>query len=324
MPTTAKQLLEAANAAVPKISGKEAQEMVAKGALLVDIRDSAELAPTGKAAGAVHIPRGSLEFKADPDVADPDKNFARTSRDPALRLRRARGACRQAAQGLWATRRSTTSAASRTGSRPAARSTSRGDVGASWLKTAVSPRPDAAPACTLRDRAPHTQREASSALGTRPSGVNSSIAPGNSRRSPDSSSSRDMPVCWRQRVDVVAADRLRQVAFRNVLVRPAADPGVGGLALAVLLELVEQAAEAAAQHAAGRAAGQQAAEPARAVRPARRRRAGRRAAAPPAAAENAAQPAAQSAGCPSRLSPGMRCRRRRLAAWLPPRCLMPL
>ena len=66
MPVTAKQLLEAANAAVPKISGKEAQAMVANGALLVDIRDSSELAATGKAAGSVHIPRGSLEFKADP------------------------------------------------------------------------------------------------------------------------------------------------------------------------------------------------------------------------------------------------------------------
>src|SRR5437868_5114477 len=66
MPTTAKSLVEAANAVVPKISGKEAQELVAKGAVLVDIRDSAELATTGKAAGALHIPRGSLEFKADP------------------------------------------------------------------------------------------------------------------------------------------------------------------------------------------------------------------------------------------------------------------
>ena len=65
MPTTAKQLVDAANAVVPKISGKEAQDMVAKGAVLVDIRDSAEVAQTGKAAGAVHIPRGSLEFKAD-------------------------------------------------------------------------------------------------------------------------------------------------------------------------------------------------------------------------------------------------------------------
>ena len=53
--------------------------MVAKGALLVDIRDSAELAQTGKAAGAVHIPRGSLEFKADPRFARPRQELrART------------------------------------------------------------------------------------------------------------------------------------------------------------------------------------------------------------------------------------------------------
>ena len=65
MPTTAKQLIDAANAAVPKISGQEAQEMVANGALLVDIRDSAELAQTGKAAGSIHIPRGSMETKVE-------------------------------------------------------------------------------------------------------------------------------------------------------------------------------------------------------------------------------------------------------------------
>ena len=76
MPVTAKSLLEAANAAVPKISGKEAQEMVANGAVLVDIRDSAELAQTGKAAGSIHIPRGSLEFKADLTAPSADKNFA--------------------------------------------------------------------------------------------------------------------------------------------------------------------------------------------------------------------------------------------------------
>src|ERR1700754_2853168 len=76
MPVTSKSLLEAANAAVPKISGKDAQEMVAKGALLVDLRDSAEIAQNGKAPGSVHIPRGSLEFKADPASALADKSFA--------------------------------------------------------------------------------------------------------------------------------------------------------------------------------------------------------------------------------------------------------
>jgi rhodanese-related sulfurtransferase len=61
---------------VPKVSGKEAQEMVANGALLVDVRDSAELTASGKAAGSVHIPRGSLEMKADLSAASADKNFA--------------------------------------------------------------------------------------------------------------------------------------------------------------------------------------------------------------------------------------------------------
>jgi rhodanese-related sulfurtransferase len=76
MPVTTKQLLDAANAAVPKISGKEAQELVAKGALLVDLRDGTELAATGKAVGAIHISRGVLEFKADPSLPSAEKNFS--------------------------------------------------------------------------------------------------------------------------------------------------------------------------------------------------------------------------------------------------------
>ena len=76
MSATAKSLIDAANAVVPKISGKEAQEMVAKGAVIVDVRDSAEVAQTGKAKGALHIPRGSLEFKADLTAPSADKSFA--------------------------------------------------------------------------------------------------------------------------------------------------------------------------------------------------------------------------------------------------------
>ena len=77
MPTTAKELLEAANAAVPRISGKDAQEMVANGALLVDVRDGTEVAATGKVPGALHVSRGLLEFKADPDSPSHDKAFSR-------------------------------------------------------------------------------------------------------------------------------------------------------------------------------------------------------------------------------------------------------
>jgi rhodanese-related sulfurtransferase len=88
MPTNVKQLLEAANAAVPKITGAQAQEMVAKGALIVDVRDGTEVVATGKAAGAVHVPRGSLEFKADPESPGFDKNF---SKDKAIILHCASG-----------------------------------------------------------------------------------------------------------------------------------------------------------------------------------------------------------------------------------------
>jgi rhodanese-related sulfurtransferase len=77
MPITSKQLLDAANAAVPKITGAQAQEMVARGALLVDVRDGSEVAATGKAAGAVHVSRGLLEFRADPESPTADKNFSR-------------------------------------------------------------------------------------------------------------------------------------------------------------------------------------------------------------------------------------------------------
>ncbi len=66
MAVTLKDLLDAANAVVPRISGAEAQSLVAAGAVLVDIRDGIEVQDTGKAEGSLHIPRGLLEFRADP------------------------------------------------------------------------------------------------------------------------------------------------------------------------------------------------------------------------------------------------------------------
>lgn len=68
MATSMKEMMAAANAAVPKISGAEARDAVAGGnALLVDVRDGTEVAASGKAAGAVHVSRGMLEFQADPE-----------------------------------------------------------------------------------------------------------------------------------------------------------------------------------------------------------------------------------------------------------------
>ncbi len=78
MATTVKQMLEAANAMVPKITPAQAKEMIARGdALVVDIRDAPEVAATGKVAGAVHVSRGMLEFRADPELPSHDKNFAK-------------------------------------------------------------------------------------------------------------------------------------------------------------------------------------------------------------------------------------------------------
>jgi rhodanese-related sulfurtransferase len=78
MASSVKQMLEAANAAVPKITPAEAREMIAKGGtLVVDVRDAGEVAASGKAAGAVNVSRGMLEFRADPDSPYHDKNFSK-------------------------------------------------------------------------------------------------------------------------------------------------------------------------------------------------------------------------------------------------------
>jgi rhodanese-related sulfurtransferase len=78
MPTSVKQMLEAANAAVPRVTPGEAREMIAKGnTLVVDVRDTPEVERSGKVAGAVHVSRGMLEFRADPESPYHDKNFAK-------------------------------------------------------------------------------------------------------------------------------------------------------------------------------------------------------------------------------------------------------
>ena len=78
MATSVKQLLEAANAAVPRVTAAEAKEMMAKGGTLtVDVRDAPEVEQSGKVAGAVHVSRGMLEFRADPDSPYHDPGFTR-------------------------------------------------------------------------------------------------------------------------------------------------------------------------------------------------------------------------------------------------------
>ena len=79
MVTNVKQMMEAANAAVPRITPAQAKDMIAQGEVLViDVRDAPELEKTGKIAGAVHVSRGMLDFRADPDSPYHDKRFDKT------------------------------------------------------------------------------------------------------------------------------------------------------------------------------------------------------------------------------------------------------
>jgi rhodanese-related sulfurtransferase len=78
MALSVKLMMEAANAAVPRITLPKAREMIAKGnTLVVDVRDAPEVEKSGKVAGAVHVSRGMLEFRADPESPYHDKHFAK-------------------------------------------------------------------------------------------------------------------------------------------------------------------------------------------------------------------------------------------------------
>ncbi|MDB0052349.1 rhodanese-like domain-containing protein [Ascidiaceihabitans sp.] len=75
---TSKSYMEAANAAVPRISAVEAVTRHAKAAVVfVDVRDSAAIAATSTIKGAQRIPRGMLEFMADPATAAHNKTLTK-------------------------------------------------------------------------------------------------------------------------------------------------------------------------------------------------------------------------------------------------------
>jgi rhodanese-related sulfurtransferase len=74
--STVQEMLSRANEEVPKISAEEAHELISgRDALLVDVRDAAELAGEGKLRGAVNVSRGMLEFRADPGGAYHNAEF---------------------------------------------------------------------------------------------------------------------------------------------------------------------------------------------------------------------------------------------------------
>src|SRR3974390_2031022 len=121
MATNLKQMMDAANAAVPRITPAQARDMIAQGnALIVDVRDALEVEKSGKIAHAVNVSRGLLEFFADPDSPSHDKRFAKDKNVSSIAAPAV--APRSAARfsKTWAMSAFTTSAASRTGPKAAA------------------------------------------------------------------------------------------------------------------------------------------------------------------------------------------------------------
>jgi rhodanese-related sulfurtransferase len=76
---TVQSMLAEAEAEVPRISPDEAKKLVGRAdVLFLDVREPAEVAASGKVPGALAIPRGLVEFRADPASAQHDAAFDRS------------------------------------------------------------------------------------------------------------------------------------------------------------------------------------------------------------------------------------------------------
>ncbi|HEX9969171.1 MAG TPA: rhodanese-like domain-containing protein [Acidimicrobiales bacterium] len=65
MPKSAAELVAEAKQQVENLTPDDVEQELAQGAVVVDLREAEELAG-GRIPGAVHVPRGMLEFRADP------------------------------------------------------------------------------------------------------------------------------------------------------------------------------------------------------------------------------------------------------------------
>lgn len=78
MATSVKEMLAAANAVVPRISPQEAKALQGDPRVVfLDVREPQEVATSGKVPGALAVPRGLLEFRADPESPLHDAAFDR-------------------------------------------------------------------------------------------------------------------------------------------------------------------------------------------------------------------------------------------------------
>jgi rhodanese-related sulfurtransferase len=75
---TVQQMLAEADAEVPRISPEDAKGLVGRpDVMFLDVREPAEVAASGKVPGALAIPRGLVEFRADPASPMHDAAFDR-------------------------------------------------------------------------------------------------------------------------------------------------------------------------------------------------------------------------------------------------------
>jgi len=75
---TVQQMVMEANAQVPAISPQEAKSLLGRAdVVFLDVREPAEVAASGKVPGAIAIPRGLVEFRADPTSPLHDAAFDR-------------------------------------------------------------------------------------------------------------------------------------------------------------------------------------------------------------------------------------------------------
>ena len=75
---TVQAMLAEAEAVVPRISPEEAKGLLGRtDVLFLDVREPAEVAASGKVPGALAVPRGLVEFRADPASPLHDAAFDR-------------------------------------------------------------------------------------------------------------------------------------------------------------------------------------------------------------------------------------------------------
>lgn len=80
-PKTAKELVAEAKLQIENLTPQQVQDELAKGnVILIDVRESEELKQNGRIEGAVHAPRGMLEFYADPTMPYYKPEFDKSKR----------------------------------------------------------------------------------------------------------------------------------------------------------------------------------------------------------------------------------------------------